>query len=277
MRWFKHFTDNHRGQSIQSLMDELGYFGPFFYYLIYELCAEKLEQELRTELTPEHCQFVFHQRVVCSASRAKPFTIGRALDAGQSCGLWSWELDGSYIKISMPILLNLLDRDMKKPRLKREKSAPNTRLDKNRVEKSRTEQSRNIPASKITSLDSEKNLTPLPTSVAWNSYREAILDRWKEEPTRNAKVNSCIKQIVSRVGEDAADVLKFYVKHNDSQYVRTCHSVGLALRDIESLHMQWKKNIQITQTKMREFEKKSQYQEMMDLIDEQAKASGGDS
>ena len=141
MRWFKHYSDNHRGQSVQILLDELGYFGPFFYYLIYELCAEKLENKLDAELTPECCEFVFHQRVVCSASRAKPSTVRRALDAGQSCGLWTFSLDGFQIKISIPILLNLRDRDQKRPRIKRDLNALKTRLEKSRVEeeKSRVE------------------------------------------------------------------------------------------------------------------------------------------
>ena len=132
MQWFKHVTDNHRGQSVQGLLDAMGYFGPFFYYLMYELCAEKLDQKSKIPVTLEDCNFEFHHRIVCSASRAKLPTVRRALDAGQSCGLWTYFCDGSVIKISVPILLELLDRDMKNARKVRAKHAQDTRLDKDK-------------------------------------------------------------------------------------------------------------------------------------------------
>lgn len=124
-------------------------------------------------------------------------------------------------------------------------------------------------------LDIQK---PLATTKAWESYRDAIKTRWGDEPVRNQKVNSIIKQIVERVGEaDAPEVLKFYVSHQDTWYVKNCHSVNLALTNIESLWLQWKAKINITPSKLKAFEKKNEYQEMMNQFDLEAnKASGGD-
>lgn len=158
MRWFKHYADNHRGQSVQSLLDELGYFGPFFYYTIYEICAEKLEKIDGKELSKTSCEFRLHQRVVCSATRGKPTTVRRALDAGASCNLWSWELDGLYIKISIPILLNLLDREMKQPRRERGKSAAQTaaRIDKDKDKDKEQEQEEEVVVVFETKVSREK-------------------------------------------------------------------------------------------------------------------------
>lgn len=253
MRWFKHFTDNHRGQSVQTLLDDMGYFGPFFYYLIYELCAEKLEQEESTSLSPDSCQFTFHQRVVCSASRAKPSTVLRALDAGQSCGLWSFELDGVYIKISLPILLNLLDRDMKKPRLKREKSAPKMRLDKSRIEESRVD--KNIPKAQS---EANKELN----RKVWDAYSQSYFDRYKTEPVRNASVNAKISQLAKRLGVEAIDVVKFYLGHNDTFYLKNLHSIGLCLTHAESLRTQWARGKAITNRDVKNFEKSQEWRDM---------------
>lgn len=136
MRWFKHFTDNHRGKSVQYLLDELGYFGPFFKDTILEMCAEKLHQFDDRELTEEDCRFEFHRRVVESATRAKQSTVSRALVLGQSANFWKFETDGEYFKIFAPILLDLLDYDSKKSRARRAKIAPHValRIEKNRIE-----------------------------------------------------------------------------------------------------------------------------------------------
>lgn len=108
----------------------MGYFGPFFYYTIYEICSEKLQGSTEQPVTIDDCIFRLHRRVVCSATRAKPTTVTRGLLLGQSCGLWSYETDGDYFEIKIPILLDLLDSDQKKTRLKRATIAGKKRLDK---------------------------------------------------------------------------------------------------------------------------------------------------
>lgn len=130
MKWFKHYSDNHRGQSVNALMDELGYFGPFIYYTIYEICSEKLQGSTEQPIGIDDCIFRLHRRVVCSATRAKPSSVTRGLTLGQSCGLWSFKIDGDYFEIKIPILLDLLDSDQKKTRLKRDRFSAKKRLDK---------------------------------------------------------------------------------------------------------------------------------------------------
>lgn len=275
MRWFKHYSDNHRGQSIQYLLDELGYFGPFFYYLIYEMCAEKLEKRLAAKptdtvhrsdagLEPDDCTFSFHQRVVCSASRAKPSTVGRALDAGQSCGLWTFSLNGVVIEISVPILLNLLDRDQKKTRLKRAQNAPKTRLDKDKdKDKEEDKDEERVPNPK----KHRDNAAQL-NSLIWAAYHESFLNRYAVEPPRNATINSQVSALGKRLGADAVEVVKFYVSHNNSFYLRQSHAIGLCLKDAESLHTQWQRGKPITNAELRLAERYNQDALLNKMIDE---------
>lgn len=111
----------------------------------------------------------------------------------------------------------------------------------------------------------------LAKKSTWESYRLAYEKRWGITPRRNAAVNKQIEHFVKRLGNDESPkVIEFYCQHKDSFYVKKAHPFSLALKDAESLYTQWKKGIQITQTKMREYDRKSEYQDMMEQIDLQA-------
>lgn len=130
MKWFKHFSDNHRGQSVQHLLDEMGHAGPCGYYFLVEMCAEKLDRLDDSDLSNEDCKFRFHRRVVESALRLRSTAVTRLLNAGSTCNLFSYNIDGDYIEIKMPILLDLLEYDQKKSRQRRAKITTKKRLDK---------------------------------------------------------------------------------------------------------------------------------------------------
>ncbi len=101
----------------------------------------------------------------------------------------------------------------------------------------------------------------------WEKYTKAYDDLWKTLPVRNATTNSQMANFVKRIGEDAPEVISFYVSHKDSHYIKKLHPVGLALQDAESLHTQWKTQTQVTSTKVRQYEKSQFHQEQMDRID----------
>jgi hypothetical protein len=120
----------HRGRSINALLDEHGHMGLCF-FLLQEMCAEKLEKpaEGDPELSESDCVFNFHRRVVQQNLRLRPAAVERLLDSCQTSGLLSFVLDGNQIQISMPILLNLLDRDSKRARHTRAKNAAPNGID----------------------------------------------------------------------------------------------------------------------------------------------------
>lgn len=259
MKWFKHYSDNYKGKSVQFLFDELGHFGVAGYFILLEMCAEKLEQKSDESLTEVDLLFSFHQRIVRQNLRTSQTNLRRLLDICQTLGLLTFEVTQDLVEIKMPILLNLLDRDQKKPRLNRVTTATNKRLDKNRLDKIRVEENKNLPASK----KSEPN--PLNSQV-WESYKSAYFQRYKVEPVRNAKVNSNISQIAKRLGIEAIEVVKFYLTHNDSFYLKNLHAVSLCLKDCESLRTQMVRGRTVTSNDVRNFEKQQNTFELQKAV-----------
>lgn len=89
----------------------------------------------------------------------------------------------------------------------------------------------------------------------WKAYSDAFFARYETEPVRNAKVNGQIAQLVARLGADEApQVARFYLGHNDAYYVRKAHSIDCLLADAEKLRMEWATNRRITGAKAKQVE-----------------------
>jgi hypothetical protein len=111
----------------------------------------------------------------------------------------------------------------------------------------------------------EQNVTQ-PVRMA---YVAAYVGRYKVEPVINARLHAAIKNIVQRLGsKDAIEVVKFYLKHNDGQYIKSTHSIGLLQRDCESLRTQWDRGRPVTNTLVRQFEKSQSTSETINSIRE---------
>lgn len=90
----------------------------------------------------------------------------------------------------------------------------------------------------------------------WEAYEAAFIARWHVKPHRNRQTNACLAQFVARVGhQEAPEVMRFYLAHNDSWYVRKMHPINLALQDAEPLRNQWMLGRPITQSDVRQMEK----------------------
>jgi len=86
------------------------------------------------------------------------------------------------------------------------------------------------------------------STPVWLAYAEAYRQRYGVEPTRNAKVNGQLSQLVKRLGEDAAPVAAWFIGHGASRYVAAGHTVGLMLMDAEKLHTEWRTGRRVTAT-----------------------------
>lgn len=89
------------------------------------------------------------------------------------------------------------------------------------------------------------------TGPVWAAYSTAIQDRYGEQPTRNAKTNGQLAQLVIRLGDDAAPVAAFYVQHSAAWYATKGHQIGPLLADAEKLHLEWRTGRQINATDAR--------------------------
>lgn len=128
MRWFKHFSDNYRGRSVDQFYDELGHTGIACYYLLLEICTEKLDNNA-TNVEPK---FSFPSRFVQRNLRVSSAKLEVFLRVGQGLGLFSYKISQKEIAIEMPILLDLLHYDLLKSGSRRESVKSESRLDKER-------------------------------------------------------------------------------------------------------------------------------------------------
>lgn len=92
--------------------------------------------------------------------------------------------------------------------------------------------------------------------ATWLAYSAAYAARYGVAPVRNASVNSCIVNIVKRLGDEAPDVAMFYLTHNDQFYVKKQHSIRQLLADCEGLRTQWKRGRKVTGLEARSAEQR---------------------
>lgn len=76
--------------------------------------------------------------------------------------------------------------------------------------------------------------------ACWIAYGTAYTERYATAPIRNAKVNAQVKQLVQRLGEEAAAVADFFVRSiNEAYVVRNCHELGALVAKAEAYRTQW--------------------------------------
>lgn len=103
--------------------------------------------------------------------------------------------------------------------------------------------------------DDQENLEKKKlSSEIWEAYKKAYQNRYKIDPVRNAKTNSVISQIASRLGREGIEIVVFYLNHNDSFYLKNMHYIGHCLANAESLRTQFLKGRAITSRDVKNFE-----------------------
>ncbi len=123
MQFFKHFTDSNSGKSLRQVRRKLGMAGIGQYWALVEICAKKLRKKESEEFTEAHCVFEFDVIVVADNLGTKPGYLGNILGTFQDYSLIKFNIVDFIVRIEMPKLLEYLDRDAKRPRKPRAKSA----------------------------------------------------------------------------------------------------------------------------------------------------------
>lgn len=118
------------------------------------------------------------------------------------------------------------------------------------------------PKKKAEATDEKKVLN----KQIWESYKDSYVQRYKTEPVRNASVNAKISQLAERLGSEAPEVVKFYLKHNKSHYVSRLHEIGLCLSDAEALRTQWFHNKAITERDVKSFTESANMNELNEAL-----------
>lgn len=203
MKFFKHFTDSHRGRSMQAVLGELGHSGHSVWWLLVELCAEKLTKHVDEEYTEAHCHFVFNERFLRDNLRLSGAKVVAFLSQYSTLALLSFKITGPEIHIHMPKLLESLDRDTKRARHLRVTPAPKRKRkreekDKELIQKIEAAASRlakkyqelfpktttgtRYVARLLDQIKSEKDLADLETSMG--HYRRVLdTQAWRDPKT----------------------------------------------------------------------------------------------
>ena len=91
--------------------------------------------------------------------------------------------------------------------------------------------------------------------ATWKSYAAAYTIRYGVNPVRNAKVNTQVKQLVQRLGEEAAPVAEFFVRSvNDAFVVRKYHDLGALVASAETYRTAWATGHAITSGQARQID-----------------------
>lgn len=128
-----------------------------------------------------------------------------------------------------------------------------------RIEEKRIEVKRSKTGSK---KEVDQNARSLNSEI-WTAYFDAYRLRYGVDPVRNAKTNSIISQLAARLGLEAIEVVKFYLTHNDSFYLKNLHAIGHCLTNAESLRTQMLRGKTITSKNVQDFEKTMGLVELM--------------
>ena len=91
--------------------------------------------------------------------------------------------------------------------------------------------------------------------LTWMMYKTAYEQRYGIAPVRNAKVNSQVKSLVQRLGEEAGLVAEFYVFNvHESFVLKKTHDLGVLLSGAESYRTQWATGRSMTNTRAQQMD-----------------------
>lgn len=90
------------------------------------------------------------------------------------------------------------------------------------------------------------------TNPMWEAYSEAFTTRYGFTPLRGAAENGMLARLLKTIPrEDAPEVARFYVRHNDMFYIKKQHEIKWLLQNAVNLHTQWKTGQSITSSQAR--------------------------
>lgn len=234
MKWFKHFTDNHRGRAVRLGFKEFGW-AAYAIYPIIEMCAEKLEKFNDRDLSESDCVFAFERSWICSAVSLKPFTVRSVLTHYQLAGWLAFSESDLEIEIKMPMLLDLLESDQKRSRLRRVQAARSSRLEQNRIEESRIELEQR---GKVVTKTARKPSATAPAGANFvvAAYFEAFNRRYGAAPARAPKAIGQLGKLANDFGKDRAIALvEAYLEMPDSWYLTKRHDVGTLVENLNAV------------------------------------------
>lgn len=132
MQWFKHFSSAHNSESLDKLLNELGFDGYGRYWRLLEFLCELFDGD--------SVNFTIHKRTLRDTLRFRStlkldsYLVAIGLQHG-----YNVIVNKDTYEIEAPILLELQSRDYKKARSKRAPTAPKNKIKSKEIDKEKKE------------------------------------------------------------------------------------------------------------------------------------------
>jgi len=219
MKWFKHMSDSSEGRSLQFIMEKTGLEGYAIYFILMEMCASKIEPIYGRDLVETDFKFTFSSRIVRSRLRINSTKTDYILSIYQQLGLLLFKKSEKEYTFEVPKLLEYMDRDSKKTRQNRGKTAARPRLDKDKDK------------DKDKDVDVDKELRPATTTGITKSrdMENFEVQFHPESPKiREALVALGLKSLsvdipkIIKLWDTADDFMIFIDTVKISKYYKTC-------------------------------------------------------
>jgi hypothetical protein len=113
-----------------KLMNIFGVEGYGAYFILVEMCVDKMDKERDEEFTEAHCRFRFSERLIREKLRMRSTKVELFLSSCSTLDLLQFTKVEDEFNFYLPKLLEYLDRHSRKARPKRATSGPQAGLDK---------------------------------------------------------------------------------------------------------------------------------------------------
>ncbi len=233
MKFFKHYTDAHSGQSLMEIGRILGMAGIGQYWTLVEACAAKMEWDRKNEPTIEDCVFQFDRSSLCFILRSKPKYIGSILRVFAEYSNVQTLEDGNNFIITVPKLLECLDRDYKRARPVRGQCAPkkeNKKENKNKKEDLNQAKVDKSTLPGVLEFDPEPPPDELgkQTNLCITLYCALYAKRYKHNPKIGGKNAGIIKKLIKDHNFNQAFlIIESFMKLGDPWLVQQSHPIAL--------------------------------------------------
>lgn len=255
--WFKHYNKAHEGQTMAELWAAKETEVIAFYWTLLELVSKWESEESRGELQLKFS--TIRSKLGMNSQR----TAKLLTKISETFEIKVEFISKESFKVSIPNWLELQETRGGKREAKLEQKESKKPTEARGKKKDLDLDTDNIPvtASALPPL-ADKTLG----SLIWKAYEVAYLTRYQVTPLRNAKTNSQCSQLAKRLGQDAVEVVKFYLTHNDGLYLKRQHDLGSLLYAAEGIHTQWQRGQAVTSSQVRQFEKQSTNMDLLERV-----------
>jgi hypothetical protein len=255
MEYFKHFTNANENTVIIEAMNRFGHLGYAAWFILLEMCAEKMTKNQNETYTNVHIKFSFSERLVRQKLRISRTKVEEILNFFQTFSLLSWERVDNELKIELPKLLESLDRDQRRARQARDNAAPRARLEyKNKEYKNK--ESKKEEKRTLRNDDSVKTESNEDVKLLIAHYCDAWKTKYKTNVSMSGKWVGNAKTLIRDHGlKKSTYLINAFMQMNDSWFIKKRHAFDLILTNLAEINHFAGTGISVTNAQLNQLDK----------------------